>query len=366
MTEKSSTTRKPTDSQRSVVFRGDGEPRIPRDVIRRLVEFEERCGIETDRYSLGGTLGKLEEKFARILGKEAAVFVPTGTLANHLAIRKHCGLNPRVVLQEQSHLFNDTGDCASRLSGISLIPLAKGRPYYTLEELKAAMGLTNEGRVANPIGAVMIESPVRRQRGQVAPFEVMEEITAYCREQGIPTHLDGARLYMMSAATGVKPREYADKFDTVYISLYKYLGSTFGAILAGSSDLIDGIYHDRRMFGGGLASVYMQASLALIGSEGFEERFNDAIAKAADLFPSINDLDGIEVGQFKHGSNIFPAELGVEVDIERFTSALQRHWVFVYDEGDPKRFHLTVNTTLLRQSNDELVEAFRNALKGDR
>ena len=358
----SSTPRKPTDSEISVVFRGDGEPGTPGGVIRRIAEFEEKHGLERDSYSLGGTVKRMEELFAGMLGKEAAIFMPTGTLANHLAIRRHCGLKPRAVVQEQSHLYNDTGDCVDRLSGIKLVPLAKDQPYFTIEELKEAVHMSEAGRVANPIGAVMIESPVRRQRGRVAPFKVIEEVSGFCREEGIGTHLDGARLYMMSGATGIGPQEYASLYDTVYVSLYKYFGTTFGAILVGESDFIENLYHERRMFGGGLASTCMQAALALAGSEGFEERFNSAMEKGGDLFTRINELDGIHIGKYENGSNIFPVEFGEQVNLDGFISSLRRKWVFIYDEGDPKCLHLTVNTTILRQSNDELVEAFRDAL----
>ncbi len=354
--------RTPRDSDLSVVFRGDGEPKTTKGVLERLADFEARYGLEADSFSVGGTIERLELRFAETLGKEAAIFMPTGTLANHLTLRKLCGLNPRAVVQEQSHLYNDTGDCATKLSGINLIPLAKGRPYFTLEEVKEAVDRSETGRVANPMGAVMIESPVRRQAGQIAPFDAMKRITSFSREKGISTHLDGARLYMMSAATGIKPREYTGLFDTVYVSLYKYFGATFGAILAGTTEFVDGLYHDRRMFGGGLSSAYMQAALALMGSEGFEERFEAAMAKASDLFSRINELDGIEIGRFEHGSNIFPVKLDPGLDVGRFTSTLHRHWVFVYAEGDSDLLHLTVNTTVLRQSNDVLLEAFRDAL----
>ena len=153
--------------------------------------------------------------------------MPTGTLANHLAIRALCGTKTRVIVQEQSHLYHDSGDCVTQLSGINLVPLARGRTGFTLEELKEAIVESTSGRVANPVGAVMIESPVRRQMGQVVPFQEMKAMTDYCSDQGIGTHLDGARLYMMSAASGIGPREYSKLFDTVYISLYKYFGAPF-------------------------------------------------------------------------------------------------------------------------------------------
>ena len=106
------------------------------------------------------------------------------------------------VVQEQSHLYQDSGDCVSRLSNINLLPLAKDRPHFTAEELKRAVEDSEQGRVLTPVGALMIESPVRRQEGKVVPFDEMQAITDYCRERGIGTHLDGARLYMMSGDNG--------------------------------------------------------------------------------------------------------------------------------------------------------------------
>ena len=206
-----------------------------------MPNLTKNLGLRLDSYSLGGNVEQLEKKCAEMLGKEAAVFMPTGTLANHLAIRKLCGIKPRAVVQEQSHLYNDSGDCTTRLSNINLIPLAKERPYFTLEALKAAVEQAESGRVINRVGAIMIESPVRRQSGKIMPFDEMKAVTDYCRDKQIGTHLDGARLYMMSGATNIPPADYAALFDTVYVSLYKYFGAPFGAILAGTAEFTDGI-----------------------------------------------------------------------------------------------------------------------------
>ena len=353
--------RRPSDSERAVVFRGDGEPKTPEGILNRLVEIEGDGGLEADSYSRGGTVDQLEQQFAEILGKEAAIFMPTGTLANHLAIRKHCGGKPRAVVQEQCHVYHDTGDCVTRLSGINLIPLAKDRPSFTVEELAEVFKQSEDGRVSNPIGAVMIESPVRRQMGQVVTFNEIQAITDFCRRRAVPTHLDGARMYMMCAATGIDPKAYADCFDTVYVSLYKYFGAPFGAILAGTSAFIEDLYHDRRMFGGGLALSWMAAGLALRGAEGFAERLAAAMVQATPLFDRLNTLSGIEIGQFENGSNMFPVMLEEDVNVEAFVGALQEHEIFV--SPGQEGFYLTVNTTLLRQTNDDLFDAFKASLQ---
>ena len=349
----------------TVIFRGDGELKTPSMMLHRLAEFDQEFALEADSYSLGGNVEQLEKKCAEMLGKEAAVFMPTGTLANHLAIRRLCGIKPRAIVQEQSHLYNDSGDCVTRLSNINLIPLAKGSPYFTLEALTTAVEQSETGRVINPVGAVMIESPVRRQAGKIMPFDEMKAVTDYCRDKGIGSHLDGARLYMMSGATGISPAAYAALFDTVYVSLYKYFGAPFGAILAGTAKFTDGLYHERRMFGGGLASANFAAALALQGIEGFEARFNRAMTHATALFDKINVLEHLNVEPFKHGSNIFPLKLGSDVDSQRFVKTLEARAVSVSapDSDNSRRIMLTVNPTILRQNIPELRFAFERAIE---
>ena len=358
-----STADKSTDPSQAVVFRGDGEPNTPELMVRRLAQITDSTGIEVDNYSLGGVVEEVEKRLAAILSKEAAVFMPTGTLANHLAIRNQCGRGRRAIVQEQSHIYHDIGDCVQQLSGINLIPLAHERPYFTLEEVKATVETSVAGRVLTPVGALVIESPVRRQHGQIMPFDVMTEITEYCSDNSIRTHLDGARLFMMSAATGISPAEYSNLFDTVYVSLYKYFGAPFGAILAGTEEFCRDLYHDRRMFGGGLSSASLAAALALQGMEGFEERFAEAMSKAESLFSELNCLRGLSVESYEHGSNIFPVALGDDVDVEKLIEELSNYSVIVNtDEGNPAKIHLTVNTTILRQSNEDIIGAFEAAL----
>ena len=202
------------DSPEAVVFRGDGEPKTPESMVAQLAGIVRRRGIEPDSYSQGGVVGELETAMADKLGKEAAVFMPSGTLANHLAIRLLCAGKSRAIAQEQSHLYHDSGDTTQRLSGVNLVPLAPSRPHFTLDEVRRAVSESVGGRVAAPVGALMIESPVRRQRGQIMPLDEMRRVTDFCAANDIPTHLDGARLFMMSAATGVSPADYAARCST--------------------------------------------------------------------------------------------------------------------------------------------------------
>src|SRR6266513_2928654 len=129
----------PTDiaDQRLVQFRSDGLGLSPAAYARLLGDIAENRGIAEDEYSREGVVAELETRIAALLGKEAAVFMPSGTLANHLALRLLARNGRRVVVQRESHLFNDEGDCAQQLSGFNLVPLAPGRASFTLEEVIA-------------------------------------------------------------------------------------------------------------------------------------------------------------------------------------------------------------------------------------
>ncbi|MEZ4502952.1 MAG: aminotransferase class I/II-fold pyridoxal phosphate-dependent enzyme [Dehalococcoidia bacterium] len=346
----------------AVILVGDGEPSTPLELARRLEVLALDGRIEADDYSRGGSVEALELAWAELLGKEAAVWLPTGTLANHLAVRRLCGSRPRVLVPERSHLFLDEGDALQRLSGIAAVPYAPGSVVCDVEELRAHLDEAEQGRVLNPVGAFVIESPMRRLAGQVVPFEQMEALTALARERGVGTHLDGARLFMMSAATGVPARRYADLFDTVYVSLWKYLPAPFGAILAGPAALLEGLYHERRMFGGGLPSAALAAALALDGMSGLEQRHVEVMARGRELCGRLAAVPGLEPRPFEHGSNIVPLHLDARLDTSRFVACLLEDGVVLADRSDAwDAVLLAFNPTLLRRPIEALVASFESA-----
>jgi threonine aldolase len=352
------------DADAAVFFQGDGERRSPAATIRRLAALEASHGIRTDSYSLGGVVEELERAMARALGKEAALFLPTGTLANLLAITRHCGTRGQAILPAESHVFRDTGDGVARLGGIQMIPLAPERPGPTAGEVAAALDRPGADRVYDPAGVVVLESPVRRQMGRAVPYAEMKAITDLCRERGVPSHLDGARLYMMSAATGIPVQGYTALFDTVYVSLSKYLDAPFGAVLAGSRTFITGLYHERRKFGGSLPGAWMAAALALHGLDGFEARFGAAMAQARRLFEALNRVEGLSVAPLPDGSNIFPLRLGAGLTAAALARRLRPHGIVLPAEVGPEGvLPLAVNTTILRRTNEALRAAFEDAVR---
>ena len=228
-----------------VVFGGDGLSLTPAQYVKLLGEL----AAKQDSYLHNGAVEALEHAMAVKLNKERALFLPTGTLANHLAVRVLAGENRKAIVQAESHLYRDEGDCAQLLSGLNLAGLGVGRTTLTADEVTKAIEQAAGPPYPVPVGAISIESPVRRTDGAVFDFTEMQKICAYARSKNIGTHMDGARMFLASAYSGISPAKYAALFDTVYVSMYKYFNAPFGAILAGPAPLIAKVETLRHQFG---------------------------------------------------------------------------------------------------------------------
>jgi threonine aldolase len=188
----------------TVDLQSDGLALSPREYSTLLARLADRTSLPPDNSSNGGAVEELEKTFAELLGKPAAIFLPTGTLANHLAVRQWASGRRRVLVPAESHLYNDSGDCAETLSGLNLVPMAPGRATFDLTEVRGWFERSAGGRVATPVGAIVIESPVRRRNHEMFDPTAMEEISAYARDRGIGLHLDGARS-LRTAGTSAAP-----------------------------------------------------------------------------------------------------------------------------------------------------------------
>ena len=352
---------------------GDGLGLTPAETAALWTELAAAGRIERDSYSNGGAVAALEEHFAAVLGKERAVFLPTGTLANHLAVRTLAGGTGRAVVQAESHLFNDSGDCAQTLSGITLMPLGPGRAGFRLDEVREVIARTAGGRVARPVSVISIETPVRRRYGEMFDQPELDRITAFARREGIGLHLDGARIFLQSAATGRSVADYARPFDTIYVSLYKYFNSVSGAILAGPRARLDELYHVRRMFGAGLPGAWPFAALARHYAPGFTDRFRQALTVSETFLEHLGRHGAFRVERIPAGTNLFRLRVG-HANAAGFRERLRRRGIHlgaprVGGRGDSSgavgdaRFLLAINETWNRVSAEALADAFIGALR---
>ncbi len=351
-------------SDRVVHISGDGIGISPREYASLLNRLCQSKDVVEDNYLLGGEVEQFERRWAQLLGKETAVFIPSGTLANQLALRALAGTKKRVIVPEMSHIYNDTGDACQTLSGLTLMPLAPGKATFTKADVEAVLARTAGGRVATDVGAIAIESPIRRLTGQMFDWTEAKVVSAFARERGIGMHLDGARLFIASAYTGISPAEYAAHFDTVYVSLWKYFNSGIGAILAGPKRVLDGMFHVRRMFGGNLAVGWNAALVARSFMDGFEDRLKAAVKTSEMFYSAMAKHPQVAIERFPNGTNLTHVTFkGVTpADLAR---RLAENGVAMSEAQASQAsttFTFGVNETWNRMTSADLILAFEKAL----
>ena len=349
------------EPERVVHTSGDGIGITPREYAALLNRLCEGRDVVEDSYLLGGEVEQFERHWAGLLGKERAVFIPSGTLANHLALRALAGTRRRVIVPEMSHVYNDTGDACQTLSALTLLPLAPGRATFTLADVEAVLARTAGGRVAADVGAILIESPIRRLSGQMFDWEEAKRISAFARERGIGMHLDGARLFIASAYTGISPAEYAAHFDTVYVSLWKYFNCGIGAILAGPSRVLDGMFHVRRMFGGNLATGWNAALVARHFMDGFEGRLKSAVRTSETFYTAMARHPRLAIERIPGGTNLTRVTFK-DLNVSDVAARLSARGIAMSGPAKPATITLAVNETWNRMTAAELIDAFEKSL----
>lgn len=343
----------PVDA-RSVWLVGDSAPPDAVRTATRLAELVGK-GKPRDSYLAGGAVAELERRFATLLGKEDCAFLPTGTLANHVAVRILAGDSTRVIVQHESHLYRDESDATQLLSGLNLVNLAPGRAGPSLDEIKAAVDEAENGPYPLKVGAISLESPVRRAQGQMLDPALLREIAAYARSKGIRLHLDGARLLL--APPGYDVAGTTALFDTVYVSLYKYLDAPFGAVLAGSKADIAKARALRHQFGGTIYQAWPCAVLALAALDDFDARHKAAFAAAGQLFAALEKAGVARPKPAPNASNIRQLVFKSQVAAAAF-DRLRLAGVRLIKPSADGTVEIWINDTLTRRPVDEYVRLF--------
>ncbi|MDX8030321.1 beta-eliminating lyase-related protein [Lentzea sp. BCCO 10_0856] len=265
-----------------------GPRRSPHEVLRRLTEWM------TPEVGPEDPVRLLEERVAGLLGKQRALFFPSGTMAQQSALRVHAERTGRHAFagHPQTHLHVWENQGYSAVHGLRFHPAGDRHALLTLDDLKS---------VGEPLAAVVIELPQRDIGGRLPAFEDLQAQTRWAREQGAAAHCDGARLWEAQTGYDASLAEIAGLFDTVYVSLYKGLEGARGAVLAGDAETIEHAAVWRRRLGGAIVDAWPLAAIALMGMDENLPRMREFRAHARALAKAIND-DG-----FAHTTPEVPA-----------------------------------------------------------
>jgi len=337
--------------------------RSPREMLTALAA-EASPELEADRYGQGGPLAPFEAEVAALLGKEAAVFMPSGTMCQQIALRlwserrggKNIGMHPL------NHLDNYEHAAYERLHGLRGVPIGDPARLLTLDDLRAT---------AEPLAALLVELPQREIGGQLPPWEALTAVSAWCAERGIARHLDGARLWESGPFYGRPYAEIAALFDTVYVSFYKGLGGIAGAILAGPADVIAEARVWQRRHGGKLIALY---PYVLAARQGLRERLDRMGAyheKAVAIAAGLARLPGVDVVPDPPQTNMM--HLYLRGDTARLLAAARdvaaETAIWTFDRLAPtpvpgvQKWEWTVGDATLDLATEDLVELFATILR---
>jgi threonine aldolase len=357
---------KPENQSKPIVnFISDGLFFSPQEYLEKLNKINATDPIEMDFYGNSGSTKELEEAFSKITGKEKAIYLPTGTMANQLAISMLNGENTKIIVPENSHIYRDEADAAQSVHNKRLIPLGAGKVHFDLSDLISGIDYLNESEVfKSGLGTIAIENPVRRADGAVVPIETIEAISNHCKENGYKMHLDGARIHLASAYTNISLAKYASYFDTIYISLYKYLNANGGAILCGNAKFIDQLVHQIKIHGGTVYQNWNNTAMALHYLKGIEQRWDKVIQQATQLISKLNKINGVNISSINNGTNIYNLKLGNEISLKELANHLSKEYnIWVGRADKEKNVKFIVNESLLRRDNKELIEAWKMSVK---
>ena len=221
--------------------------------------------VGDDVYGEDPTINRLEARAAEIFGREAGLFVPSGTMGNQTAIRLNTQHGQEIVCEARSHIVEWEIAMASAFSGCQLRTVPAERGILTWSAIKPH--ITGKHYHRAPTGLIALENTHNMAGGTVTPLAVMEEIWAGAKEHGLPVHLDGARIFNASEALGVGVREFTRGFTTVMFCLSKGLGAPVGSMLVGSFDQMDRARLIRKALGGGMRQAGILAAAGLIALE---------------------------------------------------------------------------------------------------
>ena len=258
--------------------------------------------VGDDVFNEDPTVLELQRRAADLLGKEAALFVPSGSMSNQIGVRLHCSPGDEFICEAGCHIYNYEQAAFAQLSGVVARTVEGEFGVLRLDQLTGLIRPDNDHQVRTRL--VCLENTHNRGAGRIQPFDTVVDICAWAHAHGLATHFDGARLFNAVVATGIPAAEWARHFDTVSVCFSKGLGAPVGSALERAARLIARARRHRKLFGGAMRQAGIIAAGALYALTHHVERLAEDHENARLLAAAIRDTDGLELRPAEIDTNI--------------------------------------------------------------
>ncbi len=248
------------------------------------------------------TTRELEEATAELLGKEAALFMPSGSMTNQIGIRLHCQPGDEFICESQAHVYLYEQGAFAQLSQLVAKTVPGDSGVLDVEQLRSLINADNDHTVRTRL--VCLENTHNRGSGRIFPLEKLNAICKWAHTNGLKTHLDGARLWNATAATGIPEHQWAESFDSVSVCFSKGLGAPVGSCLAGTHDFVRRAKRARKLFGGGMRQSGIIAAGALYGMRHHRQRLTEDHENARLLAQAVQSCEELKLLPPSIDSNI--------------------------------------------------------------
>ena len=340
-------------NQRSVDLRSDTVTQ-PTAAMRDAMANAE---LGDDVIDVDPTVERLQTLTAELLGKEAAIFMPSGSMTNQVAVRLHCGRGDEFVCESGCHIYNYEQGGYAQLSGVAARPIQGDGGILHPSDLAGCLQPDNEHFCRTRL--ICLENTHNRGAGRVQPYDIVQAISDWAREKGLQLHLDGARLFNACIATGVPAHDWAQHFDTVSVCFSKGLGAPVGSALAGPKSLIAEARRHRKLFGGGMRQAGVIAAGALFALQHHVDRLADDHQNAQTLAAGIRASGGLSLQDDQVDTNIVIARVEKTATAKSVVSQLAERGILALAVGPQLvRFvtHLDVDQADCRRAAQVLQE----------
>ncbi len=278
---------------------------------KNMREAMANAEVGDDVIDVDPTVKLLQDMTAEMLGKEAAMFMPSGTMTNQVAVRYHCGPGDELLCEDECHIYRYEQGGFSQLSNVVARTIHTANQVVTVGHLEGKIHPDDEHSVQTRL--LCLENTHNRGGGKILPYESVESTCRWAHEHGLKTHLDGARLFNAVVGSGISAAEWCKNFDTVSVCFSKGLGAPVGSALAGPEEMIYKIRRHRKLFGGGMRQSGIIAAGAVYALENNVERLATDHSNAQVIADAVCQCDGVTLEPEKVDTNIVIFKIEPEI-----------------------------------------------------